>query len=571
MKPDLAQQIFARVESDYENDRLKAVKKWDTEFLNMAKAKQDEAVAALEANDYRLARKLARQSLNLAPTIAGGDELLRRIDYVYPLVRVGVLQTAVKLDPNRLDNWGARRAGRLVYRNLFEMTGAGPEGGEYEFIFGKVESSPDRMHFDLNLQTEKLASPLNQVRGQLLCDVLASRAVQSSPTYFPPWAAAVGSVGMNGPKRVTFTLRRPNVLPQCLLQIPVDGSWFGGQAGSPIGIYEREIVDDNQVRYLLTAEQETPTQPKEIIEVRCESAAEGVNLLLQNEIDVLDQLFPADAVRLKRNEKIRVFHYPLPTVHLLVPCSDHPYLAQRLFRRALVYGTNREDILKGELLESLESPGCRVLSGPFPAGVKPNDPLGYAYDQEIAPRPYEPPLARLLVAMAANHLRADAARNKQPVAKLTPIRLAFPPDNMSRVACEAIKSQWELIGLPVKLVPLPVGTTFPDRDKDIADIVYVAAAVWEPVIDARRLLGPQGLAGSEDQLVGLGLRMIEEAKNWREVRAGLVNLHSIAHHELPVIPLWQMVDSYAHRSALVGVGSEIISLYQNAVDWQLAQ
>ena len=187
---------------------------------------------------------------------------------------------------------------------------------------------------------------------------------------------------MNGPKQVTFNLRRPNVLPQCLLQVPVDGSWFGGRPGSPVGTYRRELVQEDEVRYLLQGEQQTPTQPKEIIEIRCESAAMGVNLLLQGKIDVLDQLFPADAVRLQSQNKIRVVNYPLPTVHMLVPCSDHPYLAERLFRRALVYGTNREDILRGELLEGLESNGCRVLSGPFPAGIRQNDPLGYAYDQD---------------------------------------------------------------------------------------------------------------------------------------------------------------------------------------------
>jgi hypothetical protein len=149
---------------------------------------------------------------------------------------------------------------------------------------------------------------------------------------------------------------------------------------------------------------------------------------------------------------------------------------------------------------------------------------------------------------------------------MTPLRLAFPPDNLSRVACEAIRSQWMLLGLEVNLVELPVGRTYPDEGT--ADIVYVAAAVWEPVIDARRLLGPEGLAGSADQLVGLGLRRLEEAKNWKEVRDRLLMLHSIAHHELPIIPLWQLVDSYAYRRELLGVGSSIVSLYQNAENWR---
>ncbi len=568
---DLAQQVFARLETEYKRERLDAITKWNAEFLKMAQAKQDQAIAAVTAKDYRTARKLARESIYLKPSIDGGKELVREIDKIYPLVRVGVLQSATIFEPTRMDNWGARRSGRLIYRTLFEMQGAGPEGGDYEFIFGDVESSPDRMHFEMNLDTDRLPAPLNQVRGQFLADIIAARAVQDSSTYYAPWAAAVDTVGMNGPKQVTFNLRRPNVLPVSLLQVPVDGSWFGGEPGSPTGDYRLDSSENGQTRYVLAGEQQTPTQPKEIVEIQCESAAEGINLLLQGEIDVLDQLFPSDAIRLRANKAVQVFNYPLPTVHMLVPCSDHPYLAQRTFRRALVYGTNRQDILKGELLEGLDSQGCRVLSGPFPAGIQPNDPLGYGYDQALTPRPYEPPLARLLIAMNANQMKGIAERNKEPIPELTPIRIAVPADNLSRVACEAIKSQWELLGLEVKLVELPMGSSFPKPDEDIADLVYVSAAVWEPVIDARRLLGPEGIARSEDQLVGLGLRRIEEAKNWSEVRNGLLDLHSIAHHELPVIPLWQMVDSYAYRSELSGVGSDIVSLYQNAGKWQLGQ
>ncbi len=79
-------------------------------------------------------------------------------------------------------------------------------------------------------------------------------------------------------------------------------------------------------------------------------------------MDVLDQLFPADAVRLRKSKRIKVVNYPLPTVHMLVPCSDHPYIAERTFRRALLYGINRQDILTGELLGG---PGIGRLSSPF--------------------------------------------------------------------------------------------------------------------------------------------------------------------------------------------------------------
>jgi hypothetical protein len=566
---DLAQRLLARLEDDYQSERLKAIVKWNQEFLKMATTRRQQALDALEKKDYRLARRLARESIYLKPDIQGGRDLVDEIDTIYPLVNVGVLQSATVLEPTRIDNWASRRSGRLLYRTLFEMQDAGPEGGEYEFLFGDTDMSADRMEFDLLLDTDNLVPPLDRITAHYLADVLAMRAQNDSSSYFSPWAAAVKSISLLGPKQLRFNLRRPHVMPISLLQIPVDGSWFGGEPGLPTGDYRRDVIEDRVVRYVLSGPPKSPTQPREIVEIRTDSGASGVSKLLQGDIDVLDQLFPADAVRLKKSKSVAVANYPLPTVHMLVPCSDHPYLAERTFRRALIYGINRQDILRGELLESLDAQGCRVVSGPFPAGIEMNDPLGYAYDQSIEPRPYEPPLAQLLIEMNKSQMKAVADRNKEELPEFTPIRLAFPADNLSRVACEAIRSQWQLIGLKAELVELPIGRTFPDPGQ--ADIVYIAAAVWEPIIDARRILGPEGLAGSDDQLVGLGLRRLEEAKNWREVRDRLLDLHAIAHHELPVLPLWQMVDSYAYRRELIGVGSDIVALYQNAGNWRLGK
>ena len=435
------------------------------------------------------------------------------------------------------------------------------------FYSVRSEQSPDRLNLDLLFESEKLQPPLDRIDAFYVADVLAQRARPETPEYFSAWAAAVSGIGLSGPRRLQCVLRRPHVLPTCLLQIPVDGSWFGGQPGSPSGVYRLDVAEPRQSRFVLAAPPKQASQPREIVEIRPESASDAVSMLLQGKVDVLDQLFPADAIRLRKNRSIQVENYPLPTVHMLIPCSDHPHLADRTFRRALVYGINREDILSGELLESLQSPGCQVVSGPFPAGIDPNDPLGYAYDQSIQPLPYEPRVAKLLMTLAANQMKSAAERKKEKVPALTPIRLAFPADNLSRVACEAIRSQWMLLGLEIELVELPVGRTYPDEGA--ADIVYASVAVWEPIIDARRLLGPDGLAGSADQLVGLGLRRIEEAKNWKEVRDRLLDLHGIAHHELPVLPLWQLVESYAYRRELSGVGRGIVSLYQEVDKWRL--
>lgn len=570
---DQARQLLGRLQKDYQNDRLPVIPKWTKRFIAMAKDKQDLALSAFKKKDYRSARKFIRQSNYVEPELEGNARLMQLINKTYPVANVGVLQTATVLEPTRIDNWAARRAGRLIYRVLFEIQGAGPEGGEYDFIFGDSEISADRMQFDLTIEPEKLRPPLDKIRGFFLADVMADRAKRSDKAYFAPWAAAVNSIGLDGPEKISFTLKRPHVLPISLLQIPVDGGWFGAEPGSPTGDYRLDLVEENasSIRYKLSGEPRTENQPREIVETRLRSGSEGVGLLLKGELDVVDQLFPSDAIQLQKSRDVKVARYPLPTVHMLVPCSDHLHLAERTFRRALLYAINRDDILKGELLGGREFEGCRVLSGPFPAGIEINDPLGYAYDNSIVPRSHEPSLAKLLLAMNNLQMKAAAERKREEPPELQPIRLGFPADNLSRVACEAIRSQWEFLDLEIELIELPVGRTFPHHDEDLCDICYVSAAVWEPVIDARRILGPEGLAKSQDQLVGLGLRRIEEARNWRGVRDGLIELHRISHHELPILPLWQMVDSFAYRRDLIGVGSDIVSLYQNADNWRIGQ
>ena len=623
---DLAQNLLSRLEKTYESDPFKSISDWREKFNNASRVRMKQALEAVEKEDFRTARKLSKEALYYAPDLPGNKEKVRRINRIYPIVRVGTNQTAKTPDPIRIDHWAARRMGRLVYRTMFEIQGPGPAGGEYEFIFGEMDNTATRQEFTLNLQPDKIVPPLDEIRAEYLADVLANRATRSSNDYFAPWASAVDAISILDANSVSFSLRRPNVLPEALLQIPVDGSWFGAPEGTPTGDYRMDVQDAEETRFVLRAEPRTDTQPREIVERRMTSGSEAVSLLLQGEIDVCDQLFPADAFRLEDVDTVRVAQYPLPTVHMLIPCSDHLYINDQTFRRGLLYGINREDILKGELLGNRDlsnTPyeGCKVLSGPFPAGTSVYDELGYAYDNNIKPRRYEPPLAKLLIQLAQNQKDSAAKRRKEsweeaearreksiekrleknmevppemykPIPPpeeddltLKPIRLAYPGDNLSRSACEAIATQWRLIGLEVELVELPIGQTFPEakliepakgEDDDAepqyeypADIVYASVAVWEPVIDARRVLGPEGLAASEDQLIGLGLRQLEEAINWKQVSNRLLTLHDTAHTVLPVLPLWQMVESYAYRRELTGTGNRIISLYQNADLWQL--
>src|SRR6056297_609252 len=553
-----AQKLLTRISGDYTPRELTTIVKWNKLFLQMATEKRTQAIAARDAEDYRLARRLARDSVHIYPAIPGGAELVKEIDTLYPLVRVGVLQSATVLDPTRIDNWPARRAGGLVYRTLFEMRGAGPDGGDFDFIFGNTEQSDDRLTFEMNFDSATLEPPLDNVDAYQVADALAARGQRGSPFYNPPWASAIDSIAVTSPRSIQCTLRRPHVLPSSLLQILVDGRWISDDPETPTGAYRRDVRESDLTRYNLTQpDPDFPTQPREIVEVDSPNAADAVTSLLRGEVDILDRLFPADAERLRGSSQVQVKQYPLPTVHMLIPCSDHPYLAERTFRRALMYAINRQDILQGELLERREIEGCRVISGPFPSGLTENDPLGYAYNEAVATRPYQPRLAKLLIEMNQLQMKGEADKKKEKIPEMRPIRLAVPADNVAAIAAEAIRTQLQLLELfPVEIVELPPGQSMPDEGT--ADLVYVTASVWEPSIDARRVLGPDGLAKSTDQLVGLGLRRLEGARSWFEVRERLHDLHQTCNHELPILPLWQLVDSYAYRNEVSGLGQDIV-------------
>lgn len=565
-----AQKLLSRLEGDYDASEVSSIKKWNDKFLAMAEEKRSQALAAQEAEQWQEARRFALDSLYLYPRIEGGKELVRQIDQAYPLINVGVLQSATVLDPTRIDNWPARRTGRLVYRSLFEMQNAGSEGGEYKFLFGEFDQTPDRMELQLELRPDKLTGPLAEVDSYTLGDRIVSMALRDTSLYAPAWAATLGRLSIPNPLAVGVFLKRPHVLPQSLLQVKVDGSWAGLPEGSPTGAYaiSSDKPEPGRLRFVLTKEvSDESTQPREIVEIQQDDAAKGVASLLRGELDVLDHLFPADAARLRNQPNIQVRQYPLPTVHMLIPVSDHVFLAQRDFRRALVYGIDRNDVLTGELLGNTTIDGCRVISGPFPAGVERDDPLAYAYDESIEPRSYQPRVAALLKTMTEMQLKTKAEKEKEKPPVFTPLRLGYPQDDLARIACQAIAQQLTMVGIPVELVELPTGISMPTDDS--CDLVYAVVALWEPVTDARRVLGPDGLAKSEDQLVGLGLRRLEQARNWGEVRDRLLELHGIVHHELPIIPLWQMVDSYAYRSSVSNLGTDIVTLYQNVDGWRL--
>ncbi len=565
-----ARKLIARIDQQYREQQQAVVTKWQQQLTQMAAAKRDEARRFLDAEQSRAARDASQQMMDIWPAIEGAAELFAEISRRYPLMVVGVTQPALSDDPRRIDNWAARRTGRLTERLLFEFIGYGPEGGQYACPLGTLETSEDGLQLTLRLRRSGTGSDPTSINGYDISRRLLASADPSSAEYQPAWSQLMAGVRVQDVMEVQIDLRRPHVLPPALMQMRLEPAPGVAADQAGFGPYVLQERTETETRFIRNARftAGTTAQRTEIEERYFADPRDAVEALRRGEIDALDRIPAHQTERLQSDASLFVGQYELPTVHLLVPNTKNSHLANRTFRRALVYGINREAILNAIVLRGVSAAGSRVVSGPFPAGDGQNEALAYAYDETILPRPYDPQLAFTLIQLAEQELAAVAEKKGEKPPPRPTFVLGHPADDTIRAACDAIVKQLEPIGIQCTLKELPSGVTADPSGE--CDLLYVEAAMWEPAVDARRLLAADGIVKSEDPYVGLALRQLDVAKNWRDARLRLHELHRMTHSEVTVIPLWQTVNHFAARTTLRGVASRPVAFYQDVEQWQVA-
>jgi tetratricopeptide (TPR) repeat protein len=560
-----AKSMIARLDKDYKRDPLPVVEKWKDKFLALATEYRDSAVQLRDQKDYLGARREAKRMLEIEPDIEGGKELLRDLLKEYPIARVAVFQQAQEPDTAALANWPAFRSGQLIARPLFEFRGTGAEGGQYRFSLGSFQQSDDQFEIDMSIQNAGAGGVPNSL---ILSQSMLRRATIGKPDYSPGWASILDSVSVSGPERLKLRFRRPHVLPQAFLQWPIER--VSSEVGPP-GVSYRLKGDEGRVRRFewASANPAMEFQPLEIQEILYQDPTEAINDFLRGDIEIIDRLFPADARRLRGASVARsvtVENYALPTVHMLVPRRSNPYLDDREFRRALLYAINREAILKGEILGGGEAAQSQVISGPFPRGAIDTDPIAYAYNTSVDNLAYDPRLAKVLMLITNNKLRMVAEKKGEKQPPMPRLILGVPNYEAARVAGQAIVEQWKLIDVPAELMVLD-RVPGPKEDSPV-DILYLTASVWEPATDAERLFGIGAPAETNNQFIVQTLAQLSSARNWIQVRQGCQDLHALVAAHLPILPLWQVGESFAYRSDLVGISQKPLGLYQDIQKWR---
>lgn len=549
---------------------------WEQRFAAAATRQVADARAFAAAQDYVAARRAIGRARDIWPDNRDADALLAEMQRQNPTVSVGVFAAAPQMPVRRIDDWAAIRASRLLEPTITELVGIGTEGGVYQSPLGEWVSDENGLRLSLKLKFKPTDSSSTQSLAPSAATIarfLLNLANPANSSYHPEIAELVAGISVKGNDSIHLDLKRPHVRPEALLQLPLTENSVSEEAVevdrlvTPSGWVAAESSATSRTFTAIGA-QRSPGSPQTIVELRMQSDQIALEALLTGEIDVLDRVPPWLLSRLRDERDIRIGSYALPTVHVLALEPSKPLSQEREFRRALCFALQRDRILKQLIAGGADIPGFRSLSGPFPAGQSASDPLSYGYNSQIEPRPFEPRLATVLASVAWAKIPDPTGKGAAEPTPIPTLTLAHPPDPVARQACAAIKLQLDTVGIPVQLVEITADELA--AGKVDYDLRYAELAVWEPIADVHALFGAQGIARALCSLsFKSAVRELDRATNWKDVRAKFAEIHDIAHHDLPLIPLWQTVNFFAYRAGVQGIGESPVTLYQHIDKWRM--
>ncbi len=561
-----ARMLIERFEKVYGDQFAASINQWRQDLARRAQTNMDKAKQLIEQKNFRDALESTELALSIDPTIDGGNEQLADLIRRYPQVRIATLALGESSPPHDTMTWTGRRNKRLFYRDLCEIVGYGPEGGEYVSPFGTVLRPVDR--FELSVVLRDRQTPVTGFDLSRQMQDPASNQDASLSELTP----LIENLTIREIRQVDLRLRLPHVRPEALLGfVPRKGNTSQFPV-PPNGPYRAVKLKEPGHAYVPEKKSESAAarSPSEIQLLPFDSTADAMEALRSGEVHMVDRLDPATATRLlaESSEELVVDHYRAPTMHVLVPNLENPYLKNRDFRRGLLYGINRQEILNERLLAGKELDGCRMISAPIPIGVSPDDPVSYGYDLSIAARSYEPQMSIALRKLAEIKLREEAEEKKEALIPLSKLVIGHPDTEMSRQTCLAIVQYLKRMGLPCELKAVSAEAT--DPAKEGVDLLYVEVQVAEPLIDIPRMFATYVPNRHQTQYFQLALRQLGESRNWQEVRERFWSLHRLCHDDLLIIPLFQLQDHFVYRRSLGGIGYQPMTLFQQVERWDLA-
>ncbi len=565
-----ARSLLATLRLEYGNKVDEVMQFWELDMKKRALTRLQDVEKAVQAGDGMSAHKNVREVIYVMPSLVESVQKFNEIVERFPFVFVGVTQRAISRDVRRIEDWAARRVGYLIDRWIMEFQKPTDQGGKYIFPGGRLQAI-DELGLKFRIQ---LTQPLPEGVPPILTYELENRlhelATIGSDEYYIPWARLVKTIEIEDERSIVFTLKYPHVLPESLLVMP----WFSKgdeRLEENFGFYKpqsektEEVIYERNDRFPKVAGRQNPL----IIERVYNNSAEATDALIRGELDVVDRVYPGDISRLRKDPMITVRPYLIPSVHMLIPNPRNDHMKSDSFRRALHFAINRDLIIKEIISGGSQIEGFKVVSGPFPEGTDVSNDLAYAYNRDVIPREHSALLALVLaqqyVTQETNRLENEGVPN--PEVEMPKVVLTFPSTETITAACTNMAQQWRAAGVEAELRPLPPGQLVPENDD--WDLLYAEVQMQEPLVDAYRLFGRNGLVKLVDPTIEQALRKLDSSYKWRDISRNLRRVHQQSANNLSILPLWQIVDHYAYRKNVFNIGKDIVSLYQHLDEWRI--
>ncbi|HQU46686.1 MAG: hypothetical protein B7Z73_12735, partial [Planctomycetia bacterium 21-64-5] len=457
-----ARRMLARLAKKFPTNSV--VVKFHEQWTSKARQIIAEGRERIAAGEPLKAWDLAQRVLYVWPRSPEAKTFFEDLYAAWPRIVVGVTSPLGPTEQPRLASWADRRDGRLLQRLLLEFTGKGAEGGQYACPFGEVERTDigRRLIFRLKRDIRSTAGGPH-LTGYDVARQLMVLCGPAQARFEPTWAELFGGVSVQDVYQVDVDLRWSYVQPLALLETPVTPLQTAG-APANIGPYLRGESAAGMVHFVANpayfAAQDG--QPKEIVEKYLANSAAAWTALERGQVQLVDRLSPWEVERYRANHDFVVEQYALPTMHMLVPNLQKPFMKHRCFRRAMAYAIDRDVVLKHHVLRDGPTAGCQLISGPFPIGNSFEDPLRYAYNSEVAQRERNPRLALALAQVALHDLAEAAKKRGEPDVKAFPkLVLAHPANDVAREACKGIQRHIQVLKFTVELRELEPGFYLP--------------------------------------------------------------------------------------------------------------
>lgn len=243
----------------------------------------------------------------------------------------------------------------------------------------------------------------------------------------------------------------------------------------------------------------------------------------------------------------------------------HAPLDDARVRRALTLATDRQTMLKG----------LRAGYGTLAFG--PIAPHHWAYDEELAPLPFDAGAARALLDSAAVRDRDGDGLRERPDGTLWQLELSIPANNaFNRDIAQKLQSDLAAVGVRVRIRQIDFATLIDDvssPERRFDGVIMGWEADLRPALrdlfHSESIGGPFQLASYSNPAVDSLLDRLDGTTDRTTARDLWAAVQARLREDQPWMFLWYAPDLHVIRDNVRGVSMDVRGAFTNLADWWL--